>query len=445
MRLVLGGVNGHYLRNVTENAKVETEEVLAAVAYANEASLLFDWCWENNIPLTYYGRLDDTVAVALRILKSFLERRSARFVCHLVEHHHAKVIWWRGFGVYIGSANLTHSAWYNNVEAGCFFEDTEIDSEMESDLRRLFLVLDKHSTPLSDEVVDAMRRRSGRLVRPNAEDFWESTSFTRWNGLAHIEKRSAASERRRTFLEEWYLTLQHLRDIGEEVSKRENQPDWISPSAPIGAQTDQFLHAFYYQCTFVGNRANYSEFFEKNKNRRDEALAETLEWWRQLQTAPSSEAKMLNITAPFLRSALERERIEEMSYDNFQDICSSVHSIRDYARRVANGAVGLPEKGGGYTIEVKIAALSERVWNERASAGSLVKELLLYILYGGLEEQLPERLWQGVSDPKWKLPGLGISALGEVVGWALPDRFPPRNGRTSKALKALGYDVTVHV
>jgi hypothetical protein len=36
---------------------------------------------------------------------------------------------------------------------------------------------------------------------------------------------------------------------------------------------------------------------------------------------------------------------------------------------------------------------------------------------------------------------LGISALGELVGWALPDKFPPKNNRTSKALYALGNQV----
>jgi len=66
-------------------------------------------------------------------------------------------------------------------------------------------------------------------------------------------------------------------------------------------------------------------------------------------------------------------------------------------------------------------------------------------MHGGPTELLPERLCQGVNDPKWKIDGLGISALGEIVGWALPEQFPPRNGRTSKALKSLGYDVTVHV
>jgi hypothetical protein len=112
---------------------------------------------------------------------------------------------------------------------------------------------------------------------------------------------------------------------------------------------------------------------------------------------------------------------------------------------VPNKAVDLPENGTRYTIPQKVAALSKRIWNDQLSAGARVRSLLHYILYGGVSEQLPERLWQGVNDPKWKIDGLGISALGEIVGWALPDRFPPRNGRTSKALRSLGYDVTVHV
>jgi hypothetical protein len=44
-----------------------------------------------------------------------------------------------------------------------------------------------------------------------------------------------------------------------------------------------------------------------------------------------------------------------------------------------------------------------------------------------------------------KVHGLGISALGELVGWALPNQFPPRNRRTSNAIRALGYDVTIHL
>lgn len=153
---------------------------------------------------------------------------------------------------------------------------------------------------------------------------------------------------------------------------------------------------------------------------------------------------MLNTTVPFLQAALSPDGISEMTAEKFQEICIGVHAIKDYSRRVANKAVALPE-GTPYSIPQKVAALSTRIWNDRSSEGGRVRDLLHYVLHGGPAELLPERLWQGVNDPKWKIDGLGISALGEIVGWALPEQFPPRNGRTSKALKSLGYDVTVHV
>lgn len=170
-----------------------------------------------------------------------------------------------------------------------------------------------------------------------------------------------------------------------------------------------------------------------------------MQWWRQLAVAPSSEDKMLNVTAPFLRSALAEHGLQSMTEETFYDICMGVHAIKDYARRVPNKSVGLPDNGTRYTIPEKVAALSKRIWNDRSAGGIRVNELLWHILHGGSDEQLPERLWEAVTESKWKIDGLGISALGELVGWASPDRFPPRNGRTSKALRSLGYNVVVHV
>ncbi|HAD87364.1 MAG TPA: phospholipase [Rhodospirillaceae bacterium] len=447
MQLIMGGINGHYLREITENKVRDTEEVLAAVAYANDATLLFDWCWDNKIPIEFYGRLDDGVAVTVPILSTFLSRKSANFVCRLVQHHHAKVIWWRGVGVYIGSANLSDKAWYRNIEAGCFFPEGEITDEMSVDLLDMFAVLKKHSTPLTEELVDVMRKRAQLLAakKPESKSFWESPSIVKWPGLVHTAPRNASDHRRQAFLEEWHSTLQQLRDIAETVSKPENRPIWIDDSAPAGAQADQFLHAHYYERTFNGRKAQYAVHFEKNKGRRDEALSEAISWWRALPEAPSSEDEMLNDTAPFLRSALTEENLKSMTYERFHEICMGVYAIRDYARRVSNKAVALPDDGTQYTIPQKVRALSTRIWNDRTAGGATVAELFNFILYGGADEQLPERLWQAVDDPAWKIEGLGISALGELVGWALPDRFPPRNGRTSKSLKSLGFDVTVHV
>lgn len=447
MQLMMGGINGNYLRNITENAAVDTQEVLAAVAYATDAALLFDWCWSHSIPLKFYGRLDEGVAVSTSILATFLNRKSARFQCRLVQHHHAKVIWWREYGLYIGSANLTQSAWYNNVEAGCFFPEAEITDDMAADILDLFSVLDRNSTPLTDELLAVMQKRAKQLSasKPPADEFWGSPSFTKWSGLVQTAKKKTTDRQRQSFLEEWHSTLQQLRDIGDVVSRPENRPSWIDADAPAGAQADQFLHAHYYQRTFDGRRALYADFFERNRRDPDAALRDAIVWWRNLKNAPSEEDNMLNDTAPMLREALTAEAIDEMDYEEFRAICMGIHSIKDYARRVANKAVGLREDGTKYTIPEKVDALSKRIWDDKSAGGNDVKQLLSFILYGGPEAQLPERLWTAVHDPKWKIEGLGVSALGELVGWALPDRFPPRNGRTSKSLKSLGYDVTVHV
>lgn len=451
MRLIMSGINGEYLRYITDNYAIQTEEVLAAVAYATQSSLLFDWCWQHDIPLRFYGRLDDQIAVSIPILRSFLTRLSPNYTCRLVQHHHAKVIWWRGVGIYIGSANLTDSAWNKNVEAGCFFYEEEISDEMAGDILELFDTLEKHSSSLTEELFKEMEQRAKKLNDIRVDDiipsnkFWKSPSITNWNGLVKTAAKSAATRKRDVFLKEWHSTLQEIRNIGARISQTENRPTWISASAPAGAQADQFLHAHYYQRTFDGRKANYMAFFEKNKGRREEALAEAIAWWKKLPEAPSSEDVMINITAPALQATFAEHNLKSMTYEQFRDVCMKVHAIKNYARRVRNKAVGLPDNGTQYTIPEKVDALSKRIWNDRSSGNHRVTYVIMYVLYGGSYEQLPERLLQAVTDPQWKIDGLGISAFGELVGWALPGRFPPRNGRTSKALKSLGYDVTIHV
>ena len=447
MKLILGGINGEYLRAITDGGAAKTEEVLAAVAYATDDTLLFDWCWQHQIALKFYGRLDDCVAVSVPILRAFLNRKSSDFVCRLVKHHHAKVIWWRGLGVYIGSANLSHSAWYNNIEAGCFFPEGEIAEDMAADIEAMFAKLEEHSTPLTEELLQEMSRRDQLLIdsEPPSKNFWQSPSFKDWSGLGRVVRKKVSDQRRQKFLEEWHSTLQEIRDIGAVISRPENRPSWVSSDIPVGAQADQFLHAHYYERTFEDGRAKYVSFHEKNRMRRKEALEETIDWWRRLTTAPRSEATMLNETAPYLRAALSEESLATMTYEEFYNVCLSIHAIRDYSRRVSNVSVELATDGTSYAIQQKVAALSKRIWKDQSESGKHVCDLLRYILFGGATDDLPERLWQGVADPKWKIGGLGVSALGELVGWALPDKFPPRNGRTSKALRSLGYDVTVHV
>lgn len=456
MRLILGGINGDYLRNLIEGASavVEgarvTESVWAAVAYATDAKdsgSLIRWCFDNDIPLKFWGRLDEEVPVRVEILNLFLHRRSPQFVCKLVTHHHAKVIWWRGFGVYVGSANLTYSAWNSNVEAGCFFEEPEIDSQFEGDLHRLFAELDANATVLTEELRDLMIARAKALdaKKVPASDFWKHPSIKQWSGLVHTTPRKADDRRKAAFLAEWHSTLQTLRDIGAAVSLDVNRPDWVSATSSPGAQADQFLHAHYYHRTFDGRKADYERHYAQNHANPIKARNEAIAWWQGLASAPTNEDVAINTTAQRLQELLSENSLKRMTLPQFREVAGDVHAMIEFSRRVRNSIVGLQSSGIAYTIPQKLDALTAHIWNSKAENGSTVTGVITHILYGGPDDLLPERLWEAVADPKWKLECMGISAYGELVGWAMPDKFPPRNGRTSKALRSLGYDVQVHV
>jgi hypothetical protein len=98
--------------------------------------------------------------------------------------------------------------------------------------------------------------------------------------------------------------------------------------------------------------------------------------------------------------------------------------------------------GNRIDMTTKTKALARFLFSRRSQSGSSALQFLNHVLYGGTDDAFPTRLREGTVDDAWKIEHLGISALGELVGWALPDKFPPRNNRTSKALYALGYPVT---
>jgi phosphatidylserine/phosphatidylglycerophosphate/cardiolipin synthase-like enzyme len=74
-------------------------------------------------------RYDHTVPVSPAFLSKLLANVKNNIFCKLIpDRLHRKVIWWKGYGAYIGSANLTERAWYSNIEAGIFFTESDLYS-----------------------------------------------------------------------------------------------------------------------------------------------------------------------------------------------------------------------------------------------------------------------------------------------------------------------------
>jgi hypothetical protein len=275
-------------------------------------------------------------------------------------------------------------------------------------------------------------------------DFKKSRQLPELQSLISITRIPSHQRSEANFIREWNQTLQLIRDISERLIKPENKPNWITGNVPKGVIADQFLHAYYYNQVKEGSSYPYREFNQKNKENPENALLVAIDWWRNLGSAPSSEDIHINEWAPEIRERLSRGIIVGMSEQDFIEVCFRTHAIRDHAARIGHQVFGLEHQLHKMSRDERAKYFGSWLYQQRSHDGSTPCEIIDFVLYGGLVNETPKRLFEACSNSDQKIPHLGISSLGEIIGWAMPDDFPPRNGRTSKALTALGFDVKIH-
>ena len=453
MKFVGGAINKQWLQNVLADAMGDCVRVRAAVAYANQDNmLLFEACQRAGKPLVYYGRYDHTVPVHPHVLKWFLDQKSPGLVCKLVpDILHAKVIWWEGAGVYLGSANLSERAWFSNIEAGVFIEHEEmIDQGLDVELEQFFDRVDSVSRELTMEhyqeikqLADARSKDIDSRDYAAEQNFEKTRRIPRNNGLAWVDSGKPEQKHLTQFIKEWESTLQLMRDLGARVSRDENRPSWLSADVPAGAQADQFLHAYYYQRVREGSAHPYDQYFEANKNRPEQALQEIVAWWKSGAYDHDHEENTVYAWAPALRALLAKDKLLTLTEPDFVRLVSMVHAMRDHASKQQNTWLGLPATQQPH--DLKVEAFAKRLFVIRSTDGKSAVETINYVLYGGATSDLAKRLWAGTRSATWRIPHMGLSSLGEIAGWAMPDVFPPRNMRSSKALRALGNNVSIYM
>jgi hypothetical protein len=448
MRFIAGPLNRQLLQNLLGEVIEQATRVRAAVAYANRDNLkLFEACAAHKKPLEFYGRYDHTVAVDPPVLKWFLEQASPNFDCKLVpDILHAKVIWWVDAGAYIGSANLSDRAWISNIEAGIFLTNDElIESGMEKELRHFFEEIEDRANPLTQEIYQEQLLLSARRGDLSTKDYglqqqFDQNRLLRKNqGLVFVESKKASEKRLQKFEKDWNDTLQVMRSIATRVSAPGIKPAWIESTVPPGVQADQFLHAYYYKKVKEGHRHPYEEFYEKNSGNPEGALQDALEWWHAADFDHAFEERTIYDWSPVLREHFAKGRILSLSQEEFIDAISRVHAIRDHAIKQENEHLGLPDRP--QSGDDKVQKFGEWLWLQRSKDGKSVLQLIDYLVWGS--GNVSTRIWNADRSDEWSIPHIGISSLGEIVGWARPDDFPPRNMRTSKGLRALGYNVRI--
>lgn len=449
MEVYANTINTNYLRNVLPHADMDISWAKAAIAYGDDANTLIDQCRSHGIRLDIWMRYDHTVPVAPSLLRKLLRYSAENVFCWMIpDVLHSKVIWWKNYGAYIGSANLTERAWVSNIEFGVFLSEAELESgDVLSDLEGFFESLSNSSNshPLTEEIVENQERikdRRSKEIRKLDKDSKATRIIPVWNGPAHVaEPQSAYTKKKTNFVHDWQSGITTLRSLASKAPMY--RPPWLNENVPATWQADQFLHAYYYNRVVEGNRHPFERYYLQHRNNPTVATANALEWWSNLDAPPSGEDYNCHTRAPIIRELLSQERLSNLTEEDFQRVCQANHATADHVMRTGPKRLGLTgntESSG----EQQVANFASWLWHCTNKRGSGIVELLTFVLDEGLPEELPSRLFDASYGADRKFLHFGVNQIGELAGWARPDLYPPRNGRTSKALRALGFDVRVH-
>ena len=441
--------NGNFLINVLPNEDTIVDSVVAAIAYGSDSSTLIKYCREKQLRLDIWMRYDHTVPVSPKLLRELLAATSSNIFCTLIpDVLHSKIIWWKGYGVYIGSANLTDRAWNTNIEFGVFLSEVELEgSDGLTEIEQFFDELENcpAARPLTQEIIDEQCKlyelRTSQLQKLDQESE-RNRSIEKWGGPAHIPSRKAAIETAEYgFVKEWENGLTFLRQLAADAP--DFRPSWLNKSVPPTWQADQFLHAFYYNQVVESARHPFEEFYSKNRNDPARAVKDAMRWWSKLPEPPSDEDMNCHERAPVIRDVLKIGAMSLVSLEEFAQVCKANHSTMDHVRRLPLEFLGIGESEGTGEDERGLA-FAEWLWGKRNARGETVIELLEYVFDGGPPGKLPMRIFEASKLKDRRLPHFGTNQIAELAGWARPELCPPRNGRTSKSLRALGFDVKVH-
>lgn len=461
MKTVLGQINGEWLANLLTASRGSCTGIDAAVAYAEFHEPVVNYLLETKVPVRFFGRWDAGVPVSVPLLKWFVEKAPPNVRCFLVNGpYHPKVIWWRGFGAYVGSANLTKNGWERNVECGLFLTEDELHEHLVAPgLELLFAEVVSASFEVGRDDLPDIERLAARRGKLFAEMKAMDDEFQRlfgkrrpYRGPTYQARPSELpSVARVQFVEEWTRTLDLIRRLARRFAELSLRPSWVPADADPTTHFDQLLHGYYYHQVLKGDgddkrsKSKVDACFARNRLRSDDALVDAGRWWASLaepptQNATYNEERFIAEVAPRLRQLFSATALPSLDARDFVEAMSGVNAFRDHGRRVDNVTLGLPH-GTELNEDQRIERFAEWMFRQRSPSGRSPLDVLGFVIHG--PGRAEDRIWAAMRDPSWKIPRLGRSTLGEVLGWARPSDYPPRNDRTNKALRALGHDVLI--
>lgn len=434
------------------------KEISASVAYTQDDTLM-KICNKKKIHLDWWGLFNSDISSKIEIVKEAIKSPYIKFF-PFAELFHSKLIWFHGYGVYIGSHNLTNNAMYNNVETGVFISENELSEEHKTEIKNYFSFLRTNSIPATIEDAELMEKyiqetkieiEHKKAIKQNLDNLFEESFnhlFILKPGVQDWgnDKEKQDSKKKILFLQEWRETQKYLGIIHDKI-KDIKEPSWVNSNADISIITDQILHAYYYSYLLKGKAEDVKSAelvnneYEKNKYNPDEAIQKAIEWWEALSSPPSNENIHINEWNKSNKEILSNLRSRYLSQEELITVFNQNHAARNHARQMKNSDFGLPSDFKA-TIEERVNFYVYWILKQRTMDGLTIQDTMKYLLFEDTVN-LEERVYNTIYNPKYHIEHFGRSIVGELLGWGRPEITHLRNNRVNKGLRALGFNVAL--
>ena len=249
---------------------------------------------------------------------------------------------------------------------------------------------------------------------------------------------------RAKFVEEWNRGLTLLRKLGESTAKLP-RPSWVQADVSAAIAFDQATEFFYTRAVRRDGRRRdevVDELHLQNRADPEAAVRHVFKDWAAFDGNEGAWewARWCNENPKRLRYCLSSPSLAILTKEVFAEVTWLTHAAREHARQIDNRTLGLAP-GTELSISQRCTAYAHFLFAKRSAGGHSVSEVLQYVLWGDRTcPDAAQRVWEATQHAEWRLPHLGPSILGEMIGYARPDEYPPRNQRVVRTLVALGYE-----
>lgn len=445
MEIIGNALNGRFFGEIIKRADCDALELIrAAVAYTTQPDPLLELARRRRVPLRLYTLMDGDRFPPLRVLKEFILNTKPSIQLFITRNFfHPKIYWFEGVGAYIGSANLTNNGWNSNLECGVWVDAAEIEERgMAAELEQIFAVVASRcilAEPSHIKLAEsfagdrkdfaAARRDFEKLVAERLADLPGQDS--------PIDPSKTGAPMKR-FAHEWESISTILLKL-TEIARKRRGPAWVDASTHPAFIQDQATELWYSTHVRGKGLEEVEVLHRRNRGRIDDVIEEVFSGWEDLDD-PEGWASWVNETPRQVQVQLSRANLESLTVDSLTKVVRGCHALRETTRHLTPGVLGVHGRTE-VSREERFDLFAEFLVRTRAPSGKTLGEVLDYVLWGDAQTPNPaHRIWQAVHESAWKFPYIGEHTLGELIGYVRPDKYPPRNNRVRKTLRAMGFE-----